>query len=81
MNEIWCCFESREPEYFDSEETALLGYKKWCEVNEEEFDLNIFYQCYGPLCKWENVWTKETINNYNPTQKSNDFFFVQMFNI
>ena len=67
MKEIWYCFEGPNPEYFDSEETALLAYKKWCEVNEEEFDLSVFYECYGPLVRLENVfWTKENIDKYDP---------------
>ena len=62
MKEIWCCFEGPNPEYFDSEETALLAYKKWCEVNEEEFDMYIFYKCYGTT----KLWTKENIDEYEP---------------
>lgn len=67
MNEIWCCFEGNEPEFFDCEETAILAYKKWCEISDEQFQWNTFYQCYAPLSQMVDIWTKETLNNYTPS--------------
>lgn len=69
MKELWCCTEGDEWEFFDSEETARLAYNKWCIINNEEFDEDIFQMCYKPIHmnKGVTVWTKNNIDEYNPS--------------
>lgn len=64
MNEVWYCNE--DGEFFDSEETARLGYIMWCKANKEEFDEKIFREAYSPLSEAMNIWTKNTICDYEP---------------
>lgn len=67
--ELWLCMEGAEWEFFDSEETARLAYKKWCMINQEEFDEEIFKMCYRPFRTNQDVtiWTKDTLDEYIPS--------------
>lgn len=67
MKEIWCCMEGDDYEFFDSEETARLAYKKWCTIYDEEFDEEIFQMCYRPISKCVTIWTKNLLDEYNPS--------------
>lgn len=66
MKEIWVCMEGDTEEFFDSEETARLAYKKWCTANKEDFDEEIFQMCYQPISKCVTIWTKQNIHKYKP---------------
>lgn len=68
MNEIWVCEEGEGGyEFFDSEETARIAYTIWCKVHHEPFEEEIFDLCYHPLNKWDTIWTKQNIHEYNPS--------------
>ena len=64
--ELWCCCENEEiKEIFDSEETAKIGYEKWCQIHDEKFNDEVFERCYCPLSWCFPIWTKDNIESYN----------------
>ena len=67
MKEIWICMEGNNYEFFDSEETARLAYKKWCRINGADFSETIFQRCYLPISKCITIWTKDNLDEYIPS--------------
>lgn len=64
--EIWVCNECNGPVFFANEEAARLDYLKWCEHNGEEFDEELFKDCYGPLDKFYDIWNVEDVRKDGP---------------
>ena len=64
--EIWVCTETYGPTFFANEEAARLDYHKWCEHEGEEYDEELFRDCYYPLNEAYNIWTTEDVRINGP---------------
>lgn len=63
---IWVCTETHYPVFFADEEAARLDYRKWCKHEGEEFDEELFKQCYHPLEEAYDIWTVKDVHHDGP---------------
>ena len=69
MNQIWVSINGDYYCYYDSEETARLSYKYWCETHNSKFNEEIFRDCFRPLAEMEQIETMETVKNQYERRK------------